>query len=174
MSNVKQLKSAGHIAFKGDYEYFIDGCGNLFMANRSNVIDINTKYRVSARFEAPAHLTEWRLKDLGLKSKLSGSCVYLSEEGSHWSQDDVIRAANKSGLPLKIKKGNIDTSGGMRKSTTITLTPKTVSEDTYDDFSDLASSVNGKKKRGPKAPTVNVRERGTDYASFRVIHSMDS
>ena len=48
-------KSKGHIAFFGNYEYYLSATGDLYRAHVGNVIASDTGRR-HGRFEAPAHM----------------------------------------------------------------------------------------------------------------------
>jgi len=57
------VKSKGHVIFIGNCELYLDGNGDLFKADKGNVIDCITGYRIG-RWEAPSHLAESRIKML--------------------------------------------------------------------------------------------------------------
>jgi hypothetical protein len=53
------VKSAGHVEFIGDYEYFIHN-DNLYHARKTNAIDVNG-YRLGGRWIAPSHMIDFYL-----------------------------------------------------------------------------------------------------------------
>jgi hypothetical protein len=68
---MKMKKSKGHIAFIGNYEYYLSATGDLYRAHVGNVIASDTGRR-HGRFEAPAHMVDAyveRLKKLQARRK---------------------------------------------------------------------------------------------------------
>ena len=97
--------------------------------------------------------------------------LYLSDEGSYSTQAEVLAAVKKSRLPLKVRMGTINTSGGLRKNTIVTLKGSSATAHTYDSFVDLRSEVQGvMMMRMRRSPVITVEDRPY-WASFRVIHS---
>jgi hypothetical protein len=60
---IKMEKSKGHIAFIGNYEYYLSASGDLYRAHVGNVIASDTMRR-HGRFEAPAHMVGAYVKRL--------------------------------------------------------------------------------------------------------------
>lgn len=56
-----KIRSKGHVAFLGDYEYYIADSGALYRAPLSAVLDIYTGNRIG-RWEAPAHMAKRAMK----------------------------------------------------------------------------------------------------------------
>ena len=57
-----EATSKGHVAFIGKHEFFYGPDGDLYRGQRDATLDLNTGYRVGARFEAAAHNANYFLK----------------------------------------------------------------------------------------------------------------
>ena len=96
VTSTEPVKSKGHVAFVGDREYYKDAKGELHVAPRDNVIDLDTGYRIG-RFEAPAHMADAMVARAQSDARLAAA---KEGEKSAPAVEEVSRVPGNSETPL--------------------------------------------------------------------------
>lgn len=102
--------------------------------------------------------------------------LYTSEYPMNISAIDARGKVFETGLPVIVRNRWVNTSGGMRESTTVTLQGKEIASPDYDKFLDLRYDIGAVNITTKSAKTITVRmdaeESHICYASIRTIHPL--